>query len=202
MKITTAEFVKSSERYQQCPEVNIPEFAFIGRSNVGKSSLINMLTDRKKLAKTSGKPGKTQTINHFIINRQWHLVDLPGYGWAQVSKSKRKGWSRMIEDYLLQRAQLVNLFVLIDSRIPPQKIDLEFIDWLGISQIPFSVIFTKVDKQSINKTQSSIALFKRDMQQTWDELPPLFMSSSTERTGKEHILEYVEQILLATQGGQ
>ena len=202
MKITTAEFVKSSERYQQCPEVNIPEFAFIGRSNVGKSSLINMLTDRKKLAKTSGKPGKTQTINHFIINRKWHLVDLPGYGWAQVSKSKRKGWSRMIEDYLLQRAQLVNLFVLIDSRIPPQKIDLEFIDWLGISQIPFSVIFTKVDKQSINKTQSSIALFKRDMQQTWDELPPLFMSSSTERTGKEHILEYVEQILLATQGGQ
>ena len=200
MIIHTAEYVKSCERYQQCPDTNVPEFAFIGRSNVGKSSLINMLTNRKKLAKTSGKPGKTQTINHFIINEQWHLVDLPGYGWAQVSKSKRKGWSRMIEDYLLQRTQLVNLFVLIDSRIPPQKIDLEFIDWLGLSQIPFAIIFTKVDKQSANKTQQSIAVFKRDMQQTWDELPPLFMSSATDHTGKEHILEYIEQILQETAG--
>ena len=199
MRIDTAEYVKSCERYQQCPDTDVPEFAFIGRSNVGKSSLINMLTGRKKLAKTSGRPGKTQTINHFIINKQWHLVDLPGYGWAQVSKSKRKGWSQMIEDYLLQRPQLVNLFVLIDSRIPPQKIDLEFIDWLGVSQIPFAIIFTKVDKQSINKTQRSIATFKRDMQQTWDELPPLFMSSATDGTGKEHILEYIEQILQETQ---
>ena len=198
MKIDTAEYVKSCERYQQCPDTNLPEFAFIGRSNVGKSSLINMLAGRKKLAKISAKPGKTQTINHFIINKQWHLVDLPGYGWAKVSKSKRKGWSRMIEDYLLQRSQLVNLFVLIDSRIPPQTIDLEFIDWLGVSRIPFAIIFTKVDKQSINKTQQSIAIFKQAMQQTWDELPPLFMSSAVERTGKEHILEYIGQILQGT----
>lgn len=195
MKINTSEYIQSCERYQQCPDTHLPEFAFIGRSNVGKSSLINMLTGRKKLAKTSATPGKTQTINHFLINKQWHLVDLPGYGWAQVSKSKRKGWSRMIEDYLLQRPQLVNLFVLIDSRIPPQAIDLEFIDWLGMSQIPFAIIFTKTDKQTINKTQQSVAVFKRDLQQTWDELPPLFMSSAVARSGKEHILEYIEQIL-------
>ena len=195
MKINTSEFVQSSPHYQQCPDTQLPEFAFIGRSNVGKSSLINMLTGRKKLAKTSATPGKTQLINHFLVNQQWHLVDLPGYGWAQVSKTKRHGWSQMIESYLLQRRQLVNLFVLIDSRLPPQKIDMEFIDWLGVNQIPFAIIFTKVDKQTINKTQRSIAIFKRDMQQTWAELPPLFMSSAVDQTGKENILEYIEQVL-------
>jgi GTP-binding protein len=195
MKINTAEFVQSSPHHEQCPDTQLPEFAFIGRSNVGKSSLINLLTGRKNLAKTSAKPGKTQLINHFLVNEQWHLVDLPGYGWAQVSKTKRHGWSQMIESYLLQRRQLMNLFVLIDSRLPPQKIDMEFIDWLGVKQIPFAIIFTKVDKQSINKTQRSIAIFKRDMQQTWAELPPLFMSSAVDRTGKENILEYIEQVL-------
>lgn len=195
MKIKTSEFVQSSPHHQQCPDTQLPEFAFIGRSNVGKSSLINMLVGRKNLAKTSGKPGKTQLINHFLVNEQWHLVDLPGYGWAQVSKTKRHGWSQMIEGYLRQRRQLVNLFVLIDSRLPPQKIDMEFIDWLGVNQIPFAIIFTKVDKQSINKTQRSIAVFKRDMQQTWAELPPLFMSSAIDQTGKENILEYIDQVL-------
>ena len=195
MKIKTSEFVQSSPQQQQCPDTSLPEFAFIGRSNVGKSSLINMLVGRKNLAKTSGKPGKTQLINHFLVNEQWHLVDLPGYGWAQVSKTKRHGWSQMIEGYLLQRRQLVNLFVLIDSRLPPQKIDMEFIDWLGVNQIPFAIIFTKVDKQSINKTQRSIAIFKRDMQQTWAELPPLFMSSAVDQTGRENILEYIEHVL-------
>lgn len=195
MKINTSEFVQSSPHHQQCPDTQLPEFAFIGRSNVGKSSLINMLVGRKNLAKTSGKPGKTQLINHFLVNQQWHLVDLPGYGWAQVSKTKRHGWSQMIEGYLLQRRQLVNLFVLVDSRLPPQKIDMEFVDWLGVNQIPFAIIFTKVDKQSINKTQHSIAVFKRDMQQTWAELPPLFMSSAVEQTGKENILEYIDQVL-------
>lgn len=195
MKIKTAEFVQSAARHPQCPTTGLPEFAFIGRSNVGKSSLINMLTGRKQLAKTSAKPGKTQLINHFVINEQWYLVDLPGYGWAKVSKTQRQGWSRMIEDYLQQRATLISLFVLIDARIPPQKIDLEFLDWLGLHQIPFAIIFTKVDKQTKNKTQRSVAIFKREMQQTWAELPPLFMSSSVERTGREHILEYIEQIL-------
>ena len=195
MDIKTAEFVQSATQHTQCPSTGLPEFAFIGRSNVGKSSLINMLTGRKKLAKTSAKPGKTQLINHFIINKQWYLVDLPGYGWAKVSKTQRQGWSRMIDNYLLQRPQLVNLFVLIDSRIPPQRIDLEFMDWLGVSQIPFSVIFTKVDKQTKNKTQQSIAIFKQEMKQTWDELPPLFMSSSVDRTGREYILECIENIL-------
>ena len=195
MKITTSEFVQSSPHHEQCPDTQLPEFAFIGRSNVGKSSLINMLTGRKKLAKTSSTPGKTQLINHFLVNEQWHLVDLPGYGWAQVSKTKRHGWSQMIENYLRERRQLVNLFVLVDSRLPPQKIDMEFIDWLGVCQIPFAIIFTKVDKQSINKTQRSIAVFKRDMQQTWAELPPLFMSSAVDQTGKEAILEYIAQIL-------
>ena len=200
MEIKTAEFVQSAAQHTQCPTTGLPEFAFIGRSNVGKSSLINMLTGRKKLAKTSAKPGKTQLINHFIINRQWYLVDLPGYGWAKVSKTQRQGWSRMIDNYLLQRPPLVNLFVLIDSRIPPQPIDLEFMDWLGVSQIPFSVIFTKVDKQTKNKTQRSIAIFKQEMQQTWEELPPLFMSSSVDRTGREHILEYIGHILQETEG--
>lgn len=194
MEIVDAQFVASFTSYQQCPEANLPEYTFIGRSNVGKSSLINMLTGRSKLAKTSAKPGKTQTINYFLINEGWHLVDLPGYGWAKVSKSERASWSHMIEEYLLYRQQLMSLFVLIDARLPPQKIDLEFIQWLGEHQIPFSIIFTKADKQTGNKTQQSVAAFRREMQHTWEELPPFFVSSSVDRTGREEILHYIHQL--------
>lgn len=194
MEIINAEFVASFTTYQQCPKERIAEYAFIGRSNVGKSSLINMLTGRKKLAKTSGTPGKTQLINYFLINGSWHLVDLPGYGWAKVSKTARKSWSRMIEEYLLHREQLVSLFVLIDSRLPPQKIDMEFTQWLGLKQIPFSLIFTKADKQSPNKTQQSVAAFRKEMLRTWENMPPAFVSSSVDNTGREEILQYIEGI--------
>lgn len=193
-EIVDAEFVASFTGYQQCPKDRLAEYAFIGRSNVGKSSLINMLTGRKKLAKTSGTPGKTQLINYFLINGSWHLVDLPGYGWAKVSKTARKSWSRMIEEYLLHREQLLSLFVLIDSRLPPQKIDMEFIQWLGLKQIPFSLIFTKADKQSPNKTQQSVAAFRKEMLRTWESMPPVFVSSSEDGTGREDILQYIEGI--------
>ncbi|WKN32291.1 ribosome biogenesis GTP-binding protein YihA/YsxC [Porifericola rhodea] len=195
MLVKEAEFVKSASDVKQCPESRLPEYAFIGRSNVGKSSLINMLTGRKKLAKTSGKPGKTQLINHFKINQQWHLVDLPGYGWAKVSKSKRADWGVMIENYLLQRPQLVCLFILIDSRIPAQEIDLSFMEWAGVKQIPFALVFTKVDKQSINKTQKSIAAYRRTLKKEWEELPPIFVTSSVDSTGKEDILEYIHNTM-------
>jgi len=195
MLVKEAEFVKSASDVKQCPESRLPEYAFIGRSNVGKSSLINMLTGRKKLAKTSGKPGKTQLINHFKINQQWYLVDLPGYGWAKVSKSKRADWGVMIENYLLQRPQLVCLFILIDSRIPAQEIDLSFMEWAGVKQIPFALVFTKVDKQSINKTQKSIAAYRRTLKKEWEELPPIFVTSSVDSTGKEDILEYIHNTM-------
>ncbi len=191
MEIAEATFVGSYVNYQQCPPGKIAEYAFIGRSNVGKSSLINMLTGRKKLAKTSGKPGKTQTINFFLINNSWHLVDLPGYGWAKVSKTMRDSWTRMIEDYLRHREQLITLFVLIDSRISPQKNDLEFLEWLGTHQIPFSLIFTKADKQSPNKTQQAVAAFRQEMLRTWEAMPPVFISSAIDRTGREDILQYI-----------
>lgn len=194
MEIVDAKFIASFTDYQQCPKADIPEYTFIGRSNVGKSSLINMLTGRSKLAKISGKPGKTQTINYFLINEGWHLVDLPGYGWAKVSKSARKSWSKMIEAYLLNRTQLMSLFVLIDSRLPPQKIDMEFIQWLGESQIPFGIIFTKADKQTDHKTNQSVAAFRKEMLKTWEELPPSFISSSVDRTGREEILQYIHQL--------
>ena len=161
MNIIKSEFVTSSANISQCPKEELPEFAFIGRSNVGKSSLINMLTDRKALAKVSSKPGKTQLINHFIINESWYLVDLPGYGWAKVAKTEKAKWGVMIHDYLLERQNLVNLFVLVDSRLEPQKIDIEFINWLGEKQIPFAIVFTKTDKQSKNKTESNIAKLLR-----------------------------------------
>ncbi|MEM9676118.1 MAG: ribosome biogenesis GTP-binding protein YihA/YsxC [Bacteroidota bacterium] len=199
MEIKQSEFVKSSAEVDQCPAGSLPEFAFIGRSNVGKSSLINMLTGRRKLAKTSNTPGKTQTINHFLINQQWHLVDLPGYGYAKVSKTTRDDWGKMIESYLLNRAQLVSLFVLIDSRIPPQKIDLVFIDWVGERGVPFTIIFTKADKQNEKKTQKSIRAFETAMRETWAELPPMLISSSVTRTGREEILGYLDELLTATQ---
>lgn len=199
MEIKQSEFVKSSAELDQCPTGSLPEFAFIGRSNVGKSSLINMLTGRRKLAKISNTPGKTQTINHFLINQQWHLVDLPGYGYAKVSKTTRDDWGKMIESYLLNRAQLVSLFVLIDSRIPPQKIDLAFIDWVGERRVPFVIIFTKVDKQNEKKTRKSIRAFEAAMRETWAELPPMMVSSSVARTGREEILAYLDELLTATQ---
>ncbi|MFP4090696.1 MAG: ribosome biogenesis GTP-binding protein YihA/YsxC [Cyclobacteriaceae bacterium] len=195
MKIKEATYVQSVQDFRKCPESRLPEYAFIGRSNVGKSSLINMLTERNKLAKTSARPGKTQTINHFLINNRWHLVDLPGYGWAKVSKSARADWGKMIENYLLHREQLVNLFVLIDSRLPPQSIDLDFIRWAGVNQIPFALVFTKVDKQSVNKTQQSMAAYRKTLLQEWAELPPIFTSSSVEKSGREEILAYIENTL-------
>lgn len=186
-----ATFVTSSSEYTQCPESQLPEFAFIGRSNVGKSSLINMLTNHKKLAKVSGKPGKTQLINHFLINDTWFLVDLPGYGWAKVAKTEKEKWGEMIHDYLLMRPNLLCTFVLVDSRLAPQPIDVEFINWLGEQNIPFAIIFTKADKQSKNKTQSSIAKYKKHLLGFWEKLPPILVTSSQTGMGKEEVLNFI-----------
>ena len=192
--IKSAEFVKSSSIVQDCPEQMIPEYAFIGRSNVGKSSLINHLTSRKKLAKTSSTPGKTQLINHFIIDDTWYLVDLPGYGWAQTSKTNKAAWKKMIENYLIQRPNLASVFVLVDVRHEPQKIDLEFIQWLGEEGIPFSIVFTKADKLGKNQVQSSVASYKSELRKTWDELPPTFVTSSVEKEGGVEILDFIKRI--------
>lgn len=194
MKIKSAEFVKSSPNVNECPEQMLPEYAFIGRSNVGKSSLINHLTNRKKLAKTSGTPGKTQLINHFIINETWYLVDLPGYGWAQTSKTNKATWKKMINDYLRDRPNLASVFVLIDSRHEPQKVDLDFIQWLGEEGIPFSLVFTKADKLGKTQIQSNVAAYKRTLKQSWEELPPTFITSSTDKIGGEAILNFIENI--------
>ncbi len=194
MLIKSAEFVVSNSRVEKCPTTGLPEYAFIGRSNVGKSSLINMLTGRKGLAMTSQKPGKTQLINHFIINKEWHLVDLPGYGYARLSKDGRDGLRRMIEDYVLERRELVCLFVLLDARLEPQKIDLEFIEWLGEESVPFALVFTKADKLSKGKLSANISAYKDRLLEGWEELPPLFITSSEERTGREELLDYIEGI--------
>ena len=195
MSIQSAEFVGSYPSFSKCPEQDMPEYAFIGRSNVGKSSLINMLTERKNLAKTSSTPGKTQMINYFIINENWHLVDLPGYGYAKLSKKHRASLAKMIREYVINRQQLVNTFVLIDSRIPPQPIDLEFIDFLGEHQIPFSIVFTKVDKnKSDKKTMENIEVFKVELRKSWETLPPLFPTSAEKKIGQEALLEYIENI--------
>jgi GTP-binding protein len=190
-----ASFVVSNTDYLLCPPADKSEFAFIGRSNVGKSSLINMLTKKKNLAKTSGRPGKTQLINHFLIDESWYLVDLPGYGYAQTSKKNRAAWGQMIEDYLVGRENLQLVFVLIDSRLEPQKIDLEFINWLGASGIPFALIFTKADKQSTNKTQQNIARFKKALKETWEDLPTIFSSSAETGAGRDELSEYIDVIL-------
>ncbi|MDH5474220.1 MAG: ribosome biogenesis GTP-binding protein YihA/YsxC [Cyclobacteriaceae bacterium] len=195
MKITSSQFVISNTDYNKCPKPDLPEFAFIGRSNVGKSSLINMLTDKSKLAKTSSKPGKTQLINHFIINSNWYLVDLPGYGWAKVSKSEKIKWKIMINDYFIHRKNLSLAFVLIDSRLDPQRIDIEFINNLGESGIPLALIFTKSDKQTKNKTDSSIAKFKNELLKSWDEVPPYFVTSAEKHTGKKEVLNYIGEII-------
>lgn len=194
MKIKTAEFVKSSPNYKDCPQDMLPEYAFIGRSNVGKSSLINHLTDRKKLAKTSSTPGKTQLINHFIIDDNWFLVDLPGYGWAQTSKTNKAAWKKMIDEYLRERPNLACVFVLVDSRHEPQPIDLEFIQWLGDEGVPFSIVFTKTDKLKKAQIQSNVASYKRKLRETWEELPPTFITSSVDKVGGEEILDFIHRI--------
>lgn len=194
MKITAAEFITSNTDPAKCPESSLPEYAFIGRSNVGKSSLINMLTQRKNLAKTSGRPGKTQLINHFLINNSWHLVDLPGYGYARVSKSAKKTFQKFITSYFSQRKQLIAAFVLIDSRHEPQQIDLEFMQWLGENQIPFCIIFTKTDKLKPKALQRNIQTYSHVMLETWEEMPQYFISSSTSGHGREEILDFISDI--------
>ena len=194
MIIKDAQFVVSNTDVDQCPAGNLPEYAFIGRSNVGKSSLINMLTGKKGLAMTSSKPGKTQLINHFMINNSWFLVDLPGYGYAQRGKDGRDNIRRIIEDYILEREQLTNLFVLLDSRHAPQTIDLEFMEWLGENGIPFSIIFTKIDKLGTGIVKQNINSYMNSLRETWDELPPIFLSSAEKKQGKAEILEYIESI--------
>lgn len=198
MIIKTSEFTISAPRVSMCPKDDKPEFAFIGRSNVGKSSLINMLCNRKGLAKTSATPGKTLLINHFIINREWYLVDLPGYGFAKRSKSVQQQLEQMISGYILQRKQLVNVFVLIDVRHPQQKIDREFIDWLGMSGIPFSIVFTKADKLGPVKARQNAEAWMNQLLDGWETLPPYFITSSENRTGKEEVLEYIEMCLTPT----
>lgn len=194
MKIKSAQFVISNTDYKKCPERDLPEYAFIGRSNVGKSSLINMLTDHSKLAKTSGRPGKTQLINHFIINEEWYLVDLPGYGWAQVSKESRNKWDKMVKDYMRYRPNLYLVFVLVDSRLPPQKVDMEFINWMGEHQVPLAIVLTKTDKLSKNQVASNHAAIRRELKGYWAELPPMFRSSAVDKNGKEEILNYIAEI--------
>lgn len=194
MDITSAEFVVSNSRADMCPQTHLPEYAFIGRSNVGKSSLINMLTKNPKLAMTSATPGKTLLINHFLINKEWYLVDLPGYGYAQRGKKMMEKIQKLIECYVLERKQMTCLFVLIDSRLEPQRIDLEFIEWLGENGIPFALIFTKADKQSVGKTKASVNRFLNTLKEQWEELPPHFISSSENKTGRQEILNYIEQV--------
>ena len=193
MEVKNAFFVVSNSDYRKCPDTGKPEYAFIGRSNVGKSSLINMLTRNKGLAKTSVRPGKTQLINHFLINNEWYLVDLPGYGYARTSKTSRAAWQKMITEYLTGREQLVNTFVLIDSRIPPQKIDLEFISFLGRNGVPLAVVFTKVDKQNQSETARNVNTFKQALLEEWEELPTMFLTSSVSGTGRDKVLGFIEQ---------
>lgn len=188
-------FVKSSVQLSQLPSSEIPEFAFIGRSNVGKSSLINTLTSSKGLAKTSGSPGKTQAINHFIINDKWHLVDLPGYGFAKVSQTTRAEWESLMKSYFLNRTQLITTFVLIDIRLEPQKNDLDFIEFLGTNGVPFSIVFTKADKLTPNQALKKVNNYKASLLQTWEELPPVFVTSATNRTGKEELLQYIQGLI-------
>ncbi|WP_420316244.1 ribosome biogenesis GTP-binding protein YihA/YsxC [Ekhidna sp.] len=194
MDIKSAEFIKSSPKVADCPEPKIPEYAFIGRSNVGKSSLINHLTNRKKLAKTSSTPGKTQLINHFLINDQWYLVDLPGYGWAQTSKTNKAEWKKMIHTYLEERQNLACVFLLVDLRHDPQKIDLDFMEWLGTEGIPFSIVFTKADKLGKTQVQSNVASYKKEMRKTWEEMPPTFVTSSVDKMGGKEILDFIDRI--------
>jgi GTP-binding protein len=201
MEIKTAEFTLSAPSVGMCPQDTKPEYAFIGRSNVGKSSLINMLTNHKKLAKTSATPGKTLLINHFIINKEWYLVDLPGYGFAKRSKKEIDKLDQMIRGYILQREQLVNVFVLVDVRLEPQKIDLEFIEWLGVSSVPFAIVFTKADKLTANKARQAVEAYKQKLLETWEELPPIFLTSSEKKEGREEVLQYIDDINQSLKNG-
>ena len=194
MVIKSAEFVISNSQVSKCPTTGLPEYAFIGRSNVGKSSLINMLTGKKGLAMTSQKPGKTQLINHFIINGAWYLVDLPGYGYARLSKDGREKLKAMIEDYTLERKELVCLFVLVDSRHEPQKIDLEFIQWLGEEGVPFALVFTKADKLTKGRLAANLEAYKARLLEEWEELSPIFVTSSEQQLGRDELLSYIEGI--------
>jgi len=200
MEIKSARFVISNTTVEKCPESMLPEYAFIGRSNVGKSSLINMLTHRKKLAKTSGTPGKTQLINHFIINNNWHLVDLPGYGYAKTSKKNRRDFQRIITSYFKQRKQLAAAFVLVDSRHKPQKIDLDFMEWLGREGIPFAIVFTKIDKLKPGAAERNINEYNTVLSNTWNPLPHHFLTSSVKKTRGEEILDYIDSINISLKG--
>lgn len=195
MEIKQAEFVSSVADVRKCPPAEKPEFAFIGRSNVGKSSLLNMLTNKKGLAKTSNKPGKTQTINHFIINNDWYLVDLPGYGYASVSKEKRAGFGTMIENYILKRQNLHCLFILLDARLEPQQIDIAFIQWAGEKEVPLCLVFTKADKLTKNQLSRSLGIYRARLQQQWEELPATVVTSSTTKAGRPDLLSFIEKAL-------
>lgn len=194
MQIKSAEFLMSNSKVSKCPKDRLPEYAFIGRSNVGKSSLINMLMQRKNLAKTSGRPGKTQLINHFLINKAWYLVDLPGYGYARVSKSIKKTFQKFITDYFQQREQMVLAFVLVDCRHEPQPIDLEFMQWMGESGIPFNIIFTKADKLKPKDLEKNIEQYQKKMLETWEEMPQYFITSASNFTGRDEVLKHIDQI--------
>ena len=194
MQVKFVDFIGSFPNEQSCPQTDKPEYAFIGRSNVGKSSLINMLTGRKNLARVSNTPGKTQLINYYLVNDNWYLVDLPGYGYAKISKKKRQEWEKMIANYLQRRDGLQCAFVLIDSNIPPQKIDVEFINWLGEMQIPFAIIYTKTDRLSRPKLEPNIRAIQEELLKYWNELPQQFITSSSKNTGREDVLDFIEQI--------
>ncbi|TVQ10297.1 MAG: YihA family ribosome biogenesis GTP-binding protein [Bacteroidetes bacterium] len=192
MEINSAEFIKSATHYKDCPAPSFPEYAFLGRSNVGKSSLINMLTDHKKLAKTSSTPGKTQLINHFLINGSWYLADLPGFGFAKVSKKIRGTWEKMIQNYLLNRENLICSFLLIDSRLEPQKNDTENMEWFGSKGLPFALVFTKTDKLSSTALQSNLAFYRKKLAENWDPLPDMFITSAEKKIGREEILGFID----------
>lgn len=194
MDITSAEFIISNTDVKKCPAGTFPEYAFIGRSNVGKSSLINMLTARKGLAMTSSTPGKTMLINHFLINQSWYIVDLPGYGYARRGQKGQEQIRTIIEDYILEREQMTNLFLLIDSRLEPQKIDMEFMEWLGENGVPFSIVFTKTDKLKSGRLSNNIQMYIRELKKQWEEIPPYFVSSSETRLGRKELLDYIESI--------
>jgi GTP-binding protein len=201
MKITSANFISSFSDVSKCPPPDRPEFAFIGRSNVGKSSLINMLTNSKKLAKTSVTPGKTQTINHFLINDSWYLVDLPGYGYASVSKSTRAGFGKMIEGYVLNRKNLLCLFILLDARLSPQAIDLDFIQWAGGKDIPLGLVFTKIDKLKRNELEKNMKHYREKLLTLWEDLPTIVLTSSESKQGKEELLDLIAEVLAESKGG-
>ena len=194
MNVANAEFVVSNTNVEQCPKTKLPEYAFIGRSNVGKSSLINMLCNKKKLAKTSSRPGKTQLINHFLINKQWYLVDLPGYGYARTSKAQKKTFQKFITDYLIKRKELISTFLLIDLRHKPQPLDIKYMHWLGKNLIPFSIIFTKADKLKEVEINEHILKYLNDIRKDWDEIPQHFITSSEKKIGKSELLNYIDEV--------